>query len=736
MGESQNSQDASRFRALGNGVSGAGQGSAGDRELHNGTIASQAAWAYPNGGRSLDSKFGLYDTSFGSNQHFGFSHSGNLYDEQSLSFAFEGMSFSSRTPDVPTSHRNVPLTNGHYPSGRVDGTLNQQHAPATLQDDDSLRLQFSVQHAMQHTDVEHQEQSHRFPPQLGKFSRSSGLHSFDSNLGVPCHPSTASEPFQQMWQSQMYTPHDQNQNVGSNFMWQQNMGVQPYSIMQPNYVCPQLQQVPGFGASRHRSNEQYAVSPPANGPSSSYLGTPNVHWLENGYSYLNGAAFQKRRNSGGLNNTFADSFPSTSYTGSSCGSGDFRHFQRAEKVFNPYGPHHQQADNLAHPYGLGFSHHQISDKLNTASYPERILMRPDVGNSVKDFDLSPYAHLLKFLSSKSDTYKSIDEVMGRVCILSKDQDACRFLQKVLTEGTQEDIDKIFSEIIDNVGDLMVDPTAHYLVQKILEVCTDDQRTHLIREITKAPITLHKASCNMHGTRVVQKVIDTMNTSDQVSMVVSTLNTGIMRFMTDSYGSHVALHCLQKLLPDHKAFLLEAAASRYLQLAKDRHGCCVLQKCIEHSSDGQRNNLLCKITSSALALSEDQYGNYVIQFILALNIEWATTRIVNELAGHFGNLSVQKCGSHVVEHCLKLAPRLLCDTIIDELMQDPKLLHIILDQYGNFVIQTALKQCQGKQHTAFVETIRPHTAVLQSNMYGKRVLSRTCLKNKHCRFGFY
>ncbi|KAL5669872.1 hypothetical protein ACJX0J_022093, partial [Zea mays] len=31
----------------------------------------------------------------------------------------------------------------------------------------------------------------------------------------------------------------------------------------------------------------------------------------------------------------------------------------------------------------------------------------------------------------------------------KDQDACRFLQKLLSEGTQEDIDKIFGEIIDN-----------------------------------------------------------------------------------------------------------------------------------------------------------------------------------------------------------------------------------------------------------------------------------------------
>lgn len=481
MGESQSGHEASRFRALGNDVSGAGQGSAGDREIHNGSIAPLSARAYPNGGRSaLVSEFGLYDTS--SSQHFGFS---NLYDEQSLAFAFEGMSFSSRPTDAPTSHHNMPLTSGHYPSGRVDGTLNQQHAPATLQDE-SLRLQFSVQHAMQNTDVELQEQSHRFPPQLGNFSRGSGLHSFDSNLGVPCHPSTASaSPFQQMWQSQMCTPHDQN--FGSNFLWQQ-----PYSIMQPNYVCPQTQQISGFGASRRRSSEQAAVWPPAKGPSSSYIETPNLHWLENGYSYLNGSAFQKRRNNGSMNNTFTDS--STSYiTGSSCG-------RRAEKVFNPYELHHQQTANPAHSYGLGFSHHQIFDKLNTASYPERILMRPDVGNSVKDFDLSPYAHLLnsQSLYSKSDAYKSIDEVMGTVCILAKDQNTCRFLQKVLTEGTQEDIDKIFSEIIDSVGDLIVDPTAHYLVQKILEVCTNDQRTHMIREITKAPITLNKACCNMHG----------------------------------------------------------------------------------------------------------------------------------------------------------------------------------------------------------------------------------------------
>jgi hypothetical protein len=84
--------------------------------------------------------------------------------------------------------------------------------------------------------------------------------------------------------------------------------------------------------------------------------------------------------------------------------------------------------------------------------------------------------------------------------------------------------------------------------------------------------------------------------------------------------------------------------------------------------------------------------------------------------------------------------------LNELMHDPKLLHIILDRYGNFVIQTAFKQCQvnilfnpqpkeshvqsindclmlqSKQYAAFVETIRLHTAAMLNNMYGKMVLS--------------
>ncbi|RCV38677.1 hypothetical protein SETIT_8G161800v2 [Setaria italica] len=759
MEGSQSSEEASRFRAFGNGVSGAAQESAGDRELHDVGIASQAAGAYLNGRRSFPSEFSMYDTSVdGSNQHFqGLSHSGSLHDEQSLASAFEGMTLSlqARTNDLPTSHHNVGLTNGHYPSGHLDVTLN--HMPATRQDD-SLPLQFSAAHDKQNSDIEHREHGYGFPPHLGKFSRTSALQSFNSNFGVTYHPSTASaSPFQQQCyvdgQSQMYRPNDQN--VSSNFIWPHDIGVQPYSIIQPHYVCPQMQQVSGFDVYQHRSNEHAAVCTPANVPSS-HIGTPNSHGLENGYPYFNVAAFQKRY-SNRLNNAFTDGFPSTSYSESSCGSGDFRHFQQAERFFRPSGQgfsHHQQTDNLVHSYGLGLSHHQTSGRFNIVSYPERTLPSHDVGNSTGVIKFSPsvngyadmdhringYGHdhlgiqsnnpMLQLLSPKTEL--TVDEVVGRICILAKDQNACHFLLKMLTEGTQEDADKVFYEIIDHIGELIVDPVANCLVQKILGI--NDRRMCIICEITKAPAELIKVCCNPHGTRVMQKVIETINTTE-ASMVVTALSHGIVRLMTDTNGNHVVNRCLDTFLPEHRAFIIEAAASRYLQLARDRHGCCVLQKCIEHSNDEQRNDLLSKITSSALRLSEDQYGNYVIQFILGLKIEWATARVVDELAGHIGHLSMQKSGSHVVEHCIMQAPQLMSDRIVNELKNDPRLLQIIIHEYGNYVIQTVLRHCQGERHVAFVEAIRPHAATLRSNMYGKRVLSTTYLKNKHHRFGF-
>ncbi|KAJ4827134.1 hypothetical protein Tsubulata_045691 [Turnera subulata] len=319
-------------------------------------------------------------------------------------------------------------------------------------------------------------------------------------------------------------------------------------------------------------------------------------------------------------------------------------------------------------------------------------------------------------------YNSVDEVTGRIYFMAKDQHGCRFLQRKFSEGTMRDVEKIFLEIIDHIVELMTHPFGNYLVQKLLEVCTEDQQMQILRSITRKSGELVRISCDMHGTRAVQKVIETLKTTEQISMIVSSLKPGIVSLIKNMNGNHVAQRCLQYLKPDYIEFLFEATTVNCIELATDRHGCCVLQKCLSHSDGEQRRRLVCEVTSNALILSQDPFGNYVVQFIFELRLPWATLDILDQLEGNYGDLSVQKYSSNVVEKCLKYAGEERRARIIRELITNARLDQIMQDPYGNYVIQAALHQSKGTLHAALLEAVRPHVPVLRTSPYGKKVLS--------------
>ncbi|XP_022961267.1 pumilio homolog 12-like isoform X3 [Cucurbita moschata] len=319
-------------------------------------------------------------------------------------------------------------------------------------------------------------------------------------------------------------------------------------------------------------------------------------------------------------------------------------------------------------------------------------------------------------------YMDTIQVRGRIFLMAKDQHGCRFLQRKFVEGTDEDIEKIFDEIIDHVVDLMVDAFGNYLVQKLLEVCNENQRMQILHRITQNHGELVIISCDMHGTRAIQKVIETLKTQEQVDMIISALKPGIVTLMKNINGNHVAQHCLDYLMPSCRELLFDAARNSCVDLATDRHGCCVLQKCLSCSNSLERDNLISEITQNALIISQDQYGNYVVQFILKLNQRWAMEAIHKQLEGNYGDLSMQKYSSNVVEKCLLFAYGGQLPKIMHELINDPQFGKIMQDPYGNYVIQTALGNTEGNLHTKLVEAIRPHIPVLRTSPYGKKVLA--------------
>ncbi|KAG9144294.1 hypothetical protein Leryth_016949 [Lithospermum erythrorhizon] len=322
------------------------------------------------------------------------------------------------------------------------------------------------------------------------------------------------------------------------------------------------------------------------------------------------------------------------------------------------------------------------------------------------------------LNLRPESWRSIS------CI-AKTQLGCRLLQRMLNERQYQDVQLIFNDIIDYVPELSFDPYGNYLVQKVLDVCNEDQITQVVRVITKDPGDIIRICKNSHGTRVVQKVIEKAKTRQQIALVLEALEAGFLDLITDVNGNHVLQQCLQCFTEEHNKFIFEGATNFCAEIATHRYGCCVLNQCIVHSSRCHQEKLVTEICANGLLLSQDSFGNYVIQNILELKIPSASVTLLSALKGHFVLLSMQKFSSHVVEKCLKCYGQSR-PIIIHELLSVPRFGQLLQHPFANYVIQSALKVTKGPLRTLLVKAVQPYKS-LHTNPYSKRIFSRNLLK---------
>lgn len=83
------------------------------------------------------------------------------------------------------------------------------------------------------------------------------------------------------------------------------------------------------------------------------------------------------------------------------------------------------------------------------------------------------------------------------------------------------------------------------------------------------------------------------------------------------------------------------------------------------------------------------SNYVLQHLLGLKESDITDVIVRQLQESFVPISCYKYGSNVVEKCLIESSGEQCTRIITEFVRSPNASMMLLDPFGNFVIQSAL-----------------------------------------------
>nr|GEX33227.1 pumilio homolog 12-like [Tanacetum cinerariifolium] len=319
---------------------------------------------------------------------------------------------------------------------------------------------------------------------------------------------------------------------------------------------------------------------------------------------------------------------------------------------------------------------------------------------------------------------SLREMKEAIYDLAKDQNGCRILQAKFDNPTKDEIEFVFGEVIDSIADLMKDRFGNYIIQKLVSVCNDDQKTLMVYELTKPPIEIIPVCMNPYGTRTIQKLLESLRSRNQIMMVIGALCHVATRLANDPNGHHVLQYCLLYFDNDlNLQLIIDDIADNCFKVATNRYGCCVLQACVEHSRGETRNRLVSEIMANAMHIAEDPYGNYVLQHMVGLKSPELTGLLVRPLQGKFASLARNKFASNVVEKCLAEAGQDISAKIIRELVASRNSQSLLVDPYANFVIQIALKVSKGFTYECLLDLILEIAASMQTNLYGKKILER-------------
>ncbi|OWB73593.1 RNA binding protein [[Candida] boidinii] len=358
---------------------------------------------------------------------------------------------------------------------------------------------------------------------------------------------------------------------------------------------------------------------------------------------------------------------------------------------------------------------QQSDKVSELSNDENITSNASPSTTV------PSAATSSSFSSSTMKNLALDKTTN-ILELSRDQYGCRWLQKKIDEDFNTNFPLIFNAVYQHSTELMMDPFGNYLIQKLLIKCSHND-INLI--LTNVSVSIFEISKNQHGTRACQKLIDCLQTSTHFKLLQESLSPYIVNLIQDLNGNHVIQKCIQKFQNSDLQFIIDSICGNMVQVSTHKHGCCVLQKCLTKSNHAQINQLGQEIIRNAIILTQDPFGNYVVQYLITLEIMELNKDLVTLMGPFIGELSVQKFSSNVVEKCLRIQFNVGNDTsyvnpLYDSLLLPNVLQTLIKDQFGNYVIQTALDCAPVQNKIRLSLACRPLLYLVQSTSFGKRI----------------
>ena len=317
--------------------------------------------------------------------------------------------------------------------------------------------------------------------------------------------------------------------------------------------------------------------------------------------------------------------------------------------------------------------------------------------------------------------ESIEFLAHNILQLAQDQAGCRFLQEKIDNDPGNTVKLFFKNIIKNIEPIIQDPFGNYLVQKLFPYLSEDDFKILLEKIG---VFIFELGSSNHGMRVVQNLIDYLSTPELVNMFLDIIKPHIIYFLKEMNGMNI-INKFNELHPEHSYVINKIIIDNCSILAKNKHGCFYLQKILEGPDNNLKSEIIKNLIDNTLSLIIDQFGNYVIQSILHLNNNTYSSEIALIIRDNAIYYSKHRYSCNVIEKCFDFCGKKETNILIEKLTTPEVIEELILDEYGNYVIQKALYYADDNKKDEILNIINTLIPKIEKTSFGVKLLGKLC-----------
>ena len=257
----------------------------------------------------------------------------------------------------------------------------------------------------------------------------------------------------------------------------------------------------------------------------------------------------------------------------------------------------------------------------------------------------------------------------------------------------------------------------------------DPNTYLNESLEYLSFNILPLAKDQAGCRFLQEKLDKEPTK-ATPLFFEAILPYILSLVKDPFGNYLIQKLCNTLNPDQIMKILEKISTTILDIGSNNHGTRVIQYLINYlTTDKLLNYFIKSIEPYVIPLLKELNGTHIIQQLLIKH---------PQCSGHINKIIVDNCaslashshGCCVLQKFLNGKDKNLKESLINNLINN--CLVLIIDQYGNYVIQSILLLNESKSSAAIAMKIYDNVAYYSKHRYSSNVVEKCfdfCGKNE-------